>query len=1603
MLDLFLSAKGGVSSDDRVDRIWFGSARLMAFNDLIFVPGHTRYSFVIMWDQDHSYEHFLRVETARRQIENPDVNLSVWRSEHDGLAPVAPSRHQRFAAQFARAGRQYRVLRQTSVAGDPVLVLARPSAVPGFICVAAASLAPVETEVRREMARLFGLAAICLLLMIGVGRVLSDWLAVPVARMSEGLRRIAEGDLTVSVVEPRLDELGTASLALADMTAALRERGQLTRFVAPQVLEVVAGGDMTRAMSGARRDVVVLVCDVRGFTTLTERMPPAHLFAALNEYLAAGTAAVQRAQGVVDRFIGDAIVAVFPVGDAGPRAAVRRAVGAALELMTAHHARQAARAANGEPTFRIGVGIDVGAATAGVIGDPAVRLDYTVLGDVVNRAMALETSSKQGTTSRIVVATAVRDALGVEFRCRALARNAGLGGAGDTLAQAWELTEWPLSTAVSWRDWFVIAEAAATPDAVPVDRSEGEVAVVVAPPGPADSMSSPAVPVPATAGAMAVEPVKKDIQRIASVVPVGARSGVDRYTLMPWRQVVLAIVWLLPLGVVWTAIDNLGEARARVRLQRAEQQAGDDLTWLQRSSEAQPQLNMLIRQLVADSMNGIRTAPDPARAAQVGLAYRLRQLEQSVRGFAWAVGPVPPIPVATDPASFSWACLDAGGTFVPPDFADMATGLAFGLPETLAGVWSRGSRMDSYPVGFSSAHPVRRWHETLFPISIGNFCKVGGAGMGRSVLVLPLMKPGWREDAAVMALASAGWAAPRAAFPRVLAEQALGLVVVSVSQFDRWPASTTWALAEHNLRRRGGRGWVETVAGRRAHTRGLANLLPGLSYGASARARIALGRDGLPARVVLTGEMVSDRNFRAVVARPVPRPDVAEKALRGLAVVVPIAWIGLGLALVAALRTLGTSRPGGGARHWSLRNQLVAAFLVTLLPGFVFGVQLLERDLATSETRILTEERDLLLAQLAKFEDGVRIYDVWNVHLLSRLLRDPRFLEELHAAKAQTRRVEAAAMGLRLGAAPHSGLVTLTDRSRRFGVPPRSIQLADRLGQGTCCPFARSDDALMAEAMQLRFIGAFLTVLAGLGETTVPGETPAAQAMLEGEVDNFMSISSQFMSPELAAHFFNADRHVGRAVLAEAGAAGSFMQIRLASRRVPMHLSQVQWHPNIAWAHHLLAWRAAAHAGETTPPGLAVWMAERLNPYWVLDYPYFGLAFHQEENLHGLTAAYRPGTPDLVEAATLAAMSGEGVARLLGDTEALRWLVAMPGRLYPNRVLLAEAPVGERLALARRNVMVLRGFLAALLGLGVALAFGVARRFLAPVLALADAAGQIAVGNFAVRLHATGAGEIVTLAAAFNRMAAGVAEGRLLGRFVPEAALESARRDAGSLASGAGQGLEAVVMFVGLAGFKDLLATTDPAVLVRGLNDHLARCSRVIRDHGGQIDKFIGEKLLAVFRVADGVAPGPVIARAASAAEQLRVLARGTHSPANPGSTEAGAGGVGLSLPLGVGLVAGRVLEGTLGSAEVRLEFTVIGDTVNLASRLSDLALQLPGAGIVVDGVVADGIRKQDDVLRVARLHRLEVHQVKGKVRAVEIYQLLDASPATGTGGAVGN
>ena len=258
------------------------------------------------------------------------------------------------------------------------------------------SLDFIDEQIWSATLRILGLSAVIIVLALVLGYLFSGRFTRPIIALKQSAEVLAEGDLDQGIDVGGSDELGSLARSFDDMRYAIKKKiddlrilnTAYERFVPQQFLKLLEKQSIVDVGLGdcVQMDVSVLFTDIRSFTTLSERMTPRQNFDFLNAYLARMNPVIENNAGFIDKYIGDAIMALFP---RHPDDSLQAAVG----MLQSLHTWNASREAQGDFPVKIGVGINTGTLMLGTIGG-AERMEGTVISDAVNLASRVEGMTK---------------------------------------------------------------------------------------------------------------------------------------------------------------------------------------------------------------------------------------------------------------------------------------------------------------------------------------------------------------------------------------------------------------------------------------------------------------------------------------------------------------------------------------------------------------------------------------------------------------------------------------------------------------------------------------------------------------------------------------------------------------------------------------------------------------------------------------------------------------------------------------------------------------------------------------------------------------------------------------------------------------------------------------------------------------------------------------------------------------------------------------------------------------------------------------------------------------------------------------------------------
>jgi adenylate cyclase len=263
------------------------------------------------------------------------------------------------------------------------------------------------------------LALLGLAISVAIGAWMARGVSKPVLQLADGARKIATGDYRHRVRLEQRDELGSLADSFNQMSTGLAERDRVRDLLGKVVSPAVAAELLKKevALGGEEREVTVLFSDLRNFTSMSEKLKPQEMLGILNRYFTGMSGIIEKHGGVVDKYMGDALMALF----GAPLASVDdadRAMQSALEMTDALDDLNRRWQKRGLPIIGVGIGIHTDIVVAGNMGS-ATRLNYTVIGDGVNLASRLEGLTKRPEyDARIIISGCTLGKAKREYRTR---------------------------------------------------------------------------------------------------------------------------------------------------------------------------------------------------------------------------------------------------------------------------------------------------------------------------------------------------------------------------------------------------------------------------------------------------------------------------------------------------------------------------------------------------------------------------------------------------------------------------------------------------------------------------------------------------------------------------------------------------------------------------------------------------------------------------------------------------------------------------------------------------------------------------------------------------------------------------------------------------------------------------------------------------------------------------------------------------------------------------------------------------------------------------------------------------------------------------------
>ena len=361
--------------------------------------GDQQFGLVIMASvlNDKKLEGISRLTgTELLTVAGKEYLVSRWQQmSQSGQASVTPRAHSALrdiANQLQQGGFPETSTSEVSVQGERYLLR---SQVPGTpftpTFVVAQSLDQALLFVRTIRQTMLVISVVALFIAIALGFMFAAGVSRPVFVLRQATRAVANEEFDHRVEIRTRDEFRELGESFNQMSASLAEKVKIRSALDKTVSREIADHLLQQGveLGGETREASILFTDIRGFTGISERLSEHELLDMLNHYFTSINACIQQHQGTIDKFIGDAVMALFGVPGHDERHAYH-AVQAALEIVAAVDELNLQQP---DQELHIGIGINSGRIIAGLMGSED-RLNYTVLGDQVNLASRVESLCK---------------------------------------------------------------------------------------------------------------------------------------------------------------------------------------------------------------------------------------------------------------------------------------------------------------------------------------------------------------------------------------------------------------------------------------------------------------------------------------------------------------------------------------------------------------------------------------------------------------------------------------------------------------------------------------------------------------------------------------------------------------------------------------------------------------------------------------------------------------------------------------------------------------------------------------------------------------------------------------------------------------------------------------------------------------------------------------------------------------------------------------------------------------------------------------------------------------------------------------------------------
>jgi adenylate cyclase len=407
---------------------WFGALNADEPNQQIIAEASANYTLFTRKIADE-FAAARRIIAAYPAVGEGRETLAAVKTLLDQIEPAYEviSTRQRELLNMQRAGQHEKANQQIDLLNDLQRTVQNQRESVNFRMATWSATAAHDTERRERRVLWLTIAATASTVLLGltVAALITDRVTRPVRSLASAMRDVQQGNLNIQLPVISGDEVGRLTKSFNFFVEQLRSKEKMKqtfgKYIDPRILEHVLAQPGAETVGGGRREMTVLFADLVGFTGLSERLTPSLMVTLLNHHFGLQAAAIQEHHGIVDKFIGDSIMAFWGAPFVKPEEHAVLACRAAQAQLTAmdtlrRELPEITGLRRDVPTVELRIGICTGEVVVGNIGSENTR-SYTVIGDTVNLTARLERANRVYGT-QILIGETTAQAIGQQFETR---------------------------------------------------------------------------------------------------------------------------------------------------------------------------------------------------------------------------------------------------------------------------------------------------------------------------------------------------------------------------------------------------------------------------------------------------------------------------------------------------------------------------------------------------------------------------------------------------------------------------------------------------------------------------------------------------------------------------------------------------------------------------------------------------------------------------------------------------------------------------------------------------------------------------------------------------------------------------------------------------------------------------------------------------------------------------------------------------------------------------------------------------------------------------------------------------------------------------------